>query len=670
MIWIIFGKLPTIIGLSVALYICAKRIAPLLAAWSFAAFFVSLSIGAAVFPSILGALAGGALSLFLVLSLLSNQEQLWRSVIWPLVTALISIIVIGRIGCWLSGCCFGEVSHLPWATQYTDELTINIYHAQRYGHLAEHGPLAVHPVQLYECLAALVLLIIFSFSKKRLGEVSSAFFLLGSYLGVYAILNPLRAYLNTPASLVNWGPLSKLQWVLLTLSVVAFMVASRCIKVSNLTLSDVKEAKRFNQSFKMESMWQQLVLWSVLVGLGSLSLYLGTPFSAQLSVVGMCLSTVALIESLEIQNKLPYIQLAIPKFYRLQESTELGSAITLRYIILLALLPLCLIPLTLRGIATPPGTGSFSSGKNWVYQMDKGSQKLVRIGRIEDFLQPLSRVEVDHDAQKPKNNDSLYDDLKGAKLSSQDPTNRRRFQTQSQRQQMSFTLGVSKLNFQDYYEITSGGGSSCSGPDSITRYNNKQTRELHQAVVSYDLPMTSLKAKHRLIGSWYHEKVNGTRSITTLDDGFREANVNVVALDQMHLGLAYEYVNDFLRVGAGLRFVWGNTNDQFSSDDFEYSPEAIKGDVLFGLGYRYVFLQGGTGPIWGTPGLANPFFGLGIYAPFHEKFKLFGRFGQASFGPGDIKIGAAELGVQVPYARLSVSFAKNYFSGVKLGYIY
>ena len=496
--------------------------------------------------------------------------------------------------------------------------------------------------------------------------MSSAFFLLGSYLGVYAILNPLRAYLNTPASLINWGPLSKLQWILLTMSVVAFIIASRFIKASNLTLSDVKQTKRFNQFFKIGPIWQQLVLWSVLVGLGSLSLYLGTPFSAQLSVVGMCLSTVALIESLEIQNKLPYIKLAIPKFRVLQESTELGSVITLRYIILLALLPLCLIPLTLRGIATPTGSGSFSSGKNWVYQMDKGSQKLVRIGRVKDFLQPFSSVEVDHDAQKPQDSDSMYDDLKGSKLSSQDPVNRRKLKTQSQKRQISFTLGVTKLNFEDYYEITSG-GDSCSGPDSITSYNNKQTRELHQAVVSYDLPMTSVKARHRLLGSWYHEKVTGTRSIT---NEFGEDNVNVVALDQMHLGLAYEYVNDFLRVGAGLRFVWGNTNDQFSIDDFEYSPEAIKGDVLFGLGYKYLFLQGGTGPVWGTPGLANPFFGLGIYAPFHEKFKLFGRFGQASFGPGDIKIGAAELGVQVPYARLSVSFAKNYFSGVRVGYVY
>ena len=66
-IWVIFGKLPTTLILSAALYICAKRVGPLITAWSFSAFFVTLSVGATAFPSILGAMAGGIISLFLVL---------------------------------------------------------------------------------------------------------------------------------------------------------------------------------------------------------------------------------------------------------------------------------------------------------------------------------------------------------------------------------------------------------------------------------------------------------------------------------------------------------------------------------------------------------------------------------------------------------------------------
>ena len=671
-IWIIFGKLPTVIILSIALYICAKRIGPLIAGWSFGAFFVMLSIGATLFPSILGALAGGTVSLLLVLSLLSNQAKLWRSVIWPLVSAFVSLIMIGRIGCWLSGCCFGELSHLPWATQYTDELTIGIYHAQRYGALAEHGPLTVHPVQLYESLGAFALLIGFTLNKKRLGEVSSAFLLLGSYLGLYAILNPLRAYLNTPSSLVIWWGLSKLQWTLLTLSVGALIIALRYIKTSRLTLMNMQNPNHHNQFFGRSSVLKLSILWAFMVGVGSLSLYLGTPFSAQLSMVGMCLSTVALLESSALHNHRFNVRLSIPQRL-LPSSSELGLTVSFRSILLLALLPLCLIPLTLRSNAAPDGSDYLSSGKNWVYHMDQKSKKLLRIGRVEDILVPFTNVEVDHDFQKSQEKDSMHNDLKGARLSTQDSVKSKKNKVKPQKPRVSFTLGRSKLNVVDHeYEITEG-DDSCSGPDTITTYKNQQIRSYNVAVVGYDLPMFESGAKHRLLGSWYHEKVNGNRQIDYDDFNDNSDNRiedNQVFLDQMHLGFAYEFTNRFWRLGAGVRLTWGNTNDQFSNGDFEYSPHALYPDLLLGFGYKYVFFESGTGPVWGAPGLANPFAGLGVYAPFSEKLQLFGRLGTAFLGPGDINIIVGEVGVQAYYVRASFSFSENQSFGAKLGVIF
>ncbi|MAD61737.1 MAG: hypothetical protein CMH49_09565 [Myxococcales bacterium] len=671
-IWVIFGKLPTTLILSAALYICAKRIGPLIAAWSFSAFFVTLSVGATLFPSIIGALAGGTISLLLVLSFLSNQAKLWRSVIWPLVSAFVSLIMIGRIGCWLSGCCFGELSHLPWATQYTDELTIGIYHAQRYGALAEHGPLTVHPVQVYESLGAFALLIGFTLNKKRLGEVSSAFLLLGSYLSLYAILNPLRAYLNTPSSLVMWWGVSKLQWTLLTLSVGAVIIALRYIKTSRLTLMNMQNPNQHNQFFGRSSVFKLIILWAFMVGVGSLSLYLGTPFSAQLSMVGMCLSTVALLDSLALHNHRFNIRLSIPQRL-LPSSSDLGLTVSFRSILLLALLPLCLIPLTLRSNAAPDGSDYLSSGKNWVYHMDQKSKKLLRIGRVEDILVPFSSVDVDHDFQRSQEKDSMYDDLKGSRLSTQDPVRVKKNKVKPQKPRVSFTLGRSKLNVVDNeYQITEG-DDSCSGPDSITTYKNQQTRSYNVAVIGYDLPMFESGAKHRLLGSWYHEKINGNRQIDYDDFDDNSDNTiedNKVFLDQMHLGFAYEFTNRFLRLGAGLRFTWGNTNDQFTKSDSEYSVNKVAPDILFGFGYKYVFYESGIGPVWGAPGLANPFVGLGVYAPFSERLQFFGRLGNAFLGPGDIHIIVGEVGVQTHYVRASFSFSESQLFGAKLGVVF
>lgn len=53
-------------------------------------------------------------------------------------------LAIGRIGCILSGCCFGSPCHLPWSVHYP--------------HSHETHGLPVHPVQLYETVLMLVVM--------------------------------------------------------------------------------------------------------------------------------------------------------------------------------------------------------------------------------------------------------------------------------------------------------------------------------------------------------------------------------------------------------------------------------------------------------------------------------------------------------------------------------
>ncbi|WP_372948671.1 prolipoprotein diacylglyceryl transferase [Mariniphaga sp.] len=84
-------------------------------------------------------------------------------------------IAIQRMGCFLTGCCFGKTCSLPWAVQYPVN-TLPHYH-QFNDQLISYPDalsLPVHPVQLYEMggmLAALFLLFYFRKKLKRDGSL-------------------------------------------------------------------------------------------------------------------------------------------------------------------------------------------------------------------------------------------------------------------------------------------------------------------------------------------------------------------------------------------------------------------------------------------------------------------------------------------------------------------
>jgi len=70
---------------------------------------------------------------------------------------------IGRVGCFLSGCCYGKPTWVPWAVKFP--------HLEYYR----------HPTQLYEALAVLgifVALMVFRKNKKRNGQVAILYALL------------------------------------------------------------------------------------------------------------------------------------------------------------------------------------------------------------------------------------------------------------------------------------------------------------------------------------------------------------------------------------------------------------------------------------------------------------------------------------------------------------
>jgi phosphatidylglycerol:prolipoprotein diacylglycerol transferase len=79
---------------------------------------------------------------------------------------------LGRIGCFFAGCCYGKESSLPWAIVFTNEHS-----------LAVRGK-SLHPSQLYEAFANLLLFVFLHFYSKKARKSGGSF---AAYITSYAV---------------------------------------------------------------------------------------------------------------------------------------------------------------------------------------------------------------------------------------------------------------------------------------------------------------------------------------------------------------------------------------------------------------------------------------------------------------------------------------------------
>ena len=89
-------------------------------------------------------------------------------------------LAIMRLGCFLNGCCYGRITHMPWGIDVpfmSQAHLAQVYHSSGLGALV---PKAVHPTQIYEIMAALAASLGAGvFLKKTPGEgLSTAIFCL------------------------------------------------------------------------------------------------------------------------------------------------------------------------------------------------------------------------------------------------------------------------------------------------------------------------------------------------------------------------------------------------------------------------------------------------------------------------------------------------------------
>jgi phosphatidylglycerol:prolipoprotein diacylglycerol transferase len=127
--------------------------------------------------------------------------------------------VIGRMGCFFAGCCFGTQTSVPWAVTFTNE-----YARDNVG-TPLHVPL--HPTQLYEAGAELLILVLLLVTERRGRPFPGRTF--WGYMLVYAVSRfIIEMYRGDSRGMV--GDFSTSQFVsilLVPLSIVMLVYLSR-----------------------------------------------------------------------------------------------------------------------------------------------------------------------------------------------------------------------------------------------------------------------------------------------------------------------------------------------------------------------------------------------------------------------------------------------------------
>ena len=117
---------------------------------------------------------------------------------------------LGRIGCFLAGCCYGKPTALPWGVRFTDA------HALVPSHLLG---VPLHPTQLYEAALNLVLFMILHFAYKKPHKDGK---ILAEYILCYGLMRFGIEFLRGDYNALVLGVLKSAQ----VTSVVAFTIAA------------------------------------------------------------------------------------------------------------------------------------------------------------------------------------------------------------------------------------------------------------------------------------------------------------------------------------------------------------------------------------------------------------------------------------------------------------
>ena len=129
--------------------------------------------------------------------------------------------IVGRLGCFFAGCCYGKETTVPWAITFHDP----------FAHANVGTPLdvALHPTQLYEAGAELLILVLLLATEKKGRPFAGRTF--WTYMFLYGVSRFIvEIYRGDPRGTVLGGALSTSQFIsvlLVPLSLIMLVILSR-----------------------------------------------------------------------------------------------------------------------------------------------------------------------------------------------------------------------------------------------------------------------------------------------------------------------------------------------------------------------------------------------------------------------------------------------------------
>ncbi len=313
------------------------------------------ALGAILLPSIMGAIIGGVLTVFILKRLLLFRPQL--GAIYAVFIA--GCIGMGRFGCLLNGCCFGTTTSLPWGVTYAITAPAHWLHyfTGQIGH--SHHSLPVHPVQLYESIFLfLSVFIIFKITPRLHNKNSVLPGFMGAYLLFRFAIEFIRDMTNIWWGLIYLGPVSMFQLFLLITS------------AGGITLAIIleKRYKPLKQTLNLPAPISTRLLLPAFFCLTTLIIHkqIVNIFLIQL-IIFLPVCTFILLKDL-----IPVYHMRVPIAYG-------GCSLAL----LLLLSPM-MMKVYAESYNTNPlnGKGVLHTGpktKTWFYEIDRSNNKLVKM---------------------------------------------------------------------------------------------------------------------------------------------------------------------------------------------------------------------------------------------------------------------------------------------------
>jgi len=142
-------------------------------------------------------LYGGFLLAILAGYVFSRKRKLGFLLLGDIISPALALgIALTRVGCFLSGCCFGKQTTCAWGVPFPPDSPAGAYE-RGLAAMGNVGSVALHPSQLYDSLLGLVTFVLLIALRKRLAKRGAAFGLMLFCYGASRFVVDFTRYYET-----------------------------------------------------------------------------------------------------------------------------------------------------------------------------------------------------------------------------------------------------------------------------------------------------------------------------------------------------------------------------------------------------------------------------------------------------------------------------------------